>query len=157
MTTYLKEDFVYDSELLVEDSLDSAGAVSAITASQAGKVLDVAKVLDIGDGLVEGVMVCDIDAIEVGTDEYYLLKIQGTNTAAFGGTDIFDLAQVKLGHADTLVGGTAIGAAGDRLIVPFRNEQNGTVYRYLRAYTEVYNGTAETITWTGWLSIKRKN
>jgi hypothetical protein len=101
-------------------------------------------------------MIADIDAIEVGTDEYYLLKVQGTNTAAFGGTDIVDLAQVKLGHADTLVGGAAIGAAGDRYVVPFRNEQYGTVFRYLRAYTLVYNGTAETITWTGWLSINRK-
>jgi hypothetical protein len=52
MTTYLKEDFLYDADLLLEDSLDSAGDVSAIVASQVGKVLDVAKIIDLGDGLV---------------------------------------------------------------------------------------------------------
>ena len=157
MVTYLKEDFNYDADLLVEDSLDSAGAVSAITASQAGKVLDVAKVIDMGDGKAEGYMICDIDAIVLAADENYEIKIQGTNTAAFGGTDIVDLAMVELGHADTLVGGSAIGAAGDRFAVPFRNVQNGTVYRYVRLYIVVLNGTAESITLTAWLSITRQN
>ncbi|GAG42838.1 unnamed protein product [marine sediment metagenome] len=52
MTTYLKEDFVYDADLVLEDSLDSAAAVSAIVASQAGTLLDVAQVIDLGDGVV---------------------------------------------------------------------------------------------------------
>lgn len=155
MTTYLKEDFLYDVDLALEDSLDSAGSVSAIIASQAGKLLDVATELDLGDGLVEGNMIVDIDAIELGTDENYEIKLQGTNTTGFG-SDFVDLAMLELGHADTLVGTAALGAAGDRYVVPFRNVKNGTVMRYVRAYIVVLNGTAETITYQAWLSIKRK-
>lgn len=155
MTTYLKEDFPYDVDMALEDSLDSGGSVSAIVASQAGKLLDVATEIDLGDGLVEGYMIVDIDAIELGTDENYEIKLQGTNTSGFGG-DFVDLAMLELGHADTLVGTAALGAAGDRYVVPFRNVKNGTVMRYVRAYILVLNGTAETITYQAWLSIKRK-
>ena len=157
MTTYLKEDFLYDADLVLEDSLDADGDAEAAESSAAGALLTVAQVIDLGDGLVEGVMVCDIDAIEVGTDEDYTLKIQGTQTAAFGGADFVDLAMLKLGHAAALVGNADAGAAGDRFIIPFRNEQNGEVYRYVRAFTYMdADGAAESITWTGWLSIKRK-
>ncbi len=156
MTTYLKEDFLYDAGLLLEDSLDSAGAVSAIVASQVGKVLDVAKVLDLGDGLIEGNMIVDIDAIVLATDENYEIKLQGTNTAAFGDADFEDLSMLELGHADTLVGNAAIGAAGDRHVVPFRNVKNGTVLRYVRAYALILNGSAESITYNAWLTINRK-
>lgn len=153
MTTYLKRDLNFDADLMLEDSLDSAGAVSAITASQVGKVLDVAKVVDLGDGFVLGNMVVDLDAIEVGTDENYEIKLQGTQTAAFGGADFVDLAMLELGHSDTLVGNASVGAAGDRFVVPFDNEQNGEVYRYVRAYLLILNGTAETITTNIWLSL----
>jgi len=155
MTTYLKEDFVYDDDLLLEDSLDSAGDSSPIVASQAGKVLDVATVRDLGDGVAEGYMVVDIDAIEIGTDENYEIKLQGSQAGTFG-TDFIDLAMVELGHADTLVGDQDVGAAGDRFVVPFRNVQNGEVWRYVRAYLNILNGTAETITTTIWLAIHRK-
>jgi len=155
MTTYLKEDFLYDADLLLEDSLDSAGDSSPIVASQAGKVLDVAKQVDLGDGKSEGYMIVDIDAIELATDENYEIKLQGTNTSGFG-SDFVDLAMVELGHADTLVGTAALGAAGDRYVVPFRNVKNGTVMRYVRAYLNILNGTGETITTTIWLSIHRK-
>ena len=155
MTTYLKEDFLKDAELVLEDSLDTDGVAAAIETSVAGSLLTVAQVIDLGDGLVEGVMVCDIDAIEVGTDEDYTIKLQGTQTAAFDGADFVDLAMLKLGHANALVGNASAGAAGDRFIIPFRNEQNGEVYRYVRAYT-LMSGTGESITATMWLSIKRK-
>ena len=155
MTTYLKEDFLKDAELVLEDSLDTDGVAAAIETSVAGSLLTVAQVIDLGDGLVEGVMVCDIDAIVVGTDEDYTIKLQGTQTAAFGGADFVDLAMLKLGHADALVGNASAGAAGDRFVIPFRNEQNGEVYRYVRAYT-LMSGTGESITATMWLSIKRK-
>lgn len=160
MTTYLKEDFVFDADLLLEDSLDNAAAVSAIVASQVGKVLDVAKVIDLGDGLVTGNMIVDIDAIDVAAaDELYNIKLQGSNVAAFAtAAAIVDLAQVNIGSGELLAAATAgsdAGAAGARFIVPFRNEQGGTVYRYVRAYQLIANGTGETITDRIWLSIKR--
>ena len=159
MTTYLKEDFLYDDDLLLEDSLDSAGEVSAIIAAQAGKVLNVEQVIDLGDGLVEGYMIVDVDAITQTSDELYVIKVQGTNVAAFAtAASVYDLAMVELGAGEVLTNATAttgdIGAAGDRFVVPFRNEQNGTVYRYVRAYLDNTNND-ESITATIWMSLKR--
>lgn len=162
MTTYLKEDFNFDADLVLEDSLSSAGAVDAIVASQAGKVLDVAKIVDLGDGLVEGYMIVDIDAIVTNAaDLLYEIFLQGAQSATFATAGLIrNLAALELGAGELLTNGTATtgdqGAAGDRYVVPFRNEINGTVYRYARAYLEIANGTGETITTTIWLSIKRK-
>jgi len=163
MTTYLKEDFLYDVDLLLEDSLDSAAAVSAIVASQVGKVLDVAKILDLGDGVVEGYMIVDIDAIEVGAaaDLLYEIWLQGAQSETFGTAGLVrNLAGLELGCGEYLTNATTTtgdeGAAGDRFVIPFRNVINGTVFRYVRAYLEIYNGTGETITCNIWLSIKRK-
>ena len=155
MTTYLKEDFLYDADLVLEDSLDSDGVAAAIEASAAGSVLGEAQVIDLGDGLAEGYMIVDVDAIVVAADEDYTIKLQGTQTAAFDGADFVDLAMLKLGHANALVGDASAGAAGDRFVIPFRNEQNGEVYRYVRVYLEIADGTGESITTTIWLSIKR--
>ena len=159
MTTYLKEDFLYDANLVLEDSLDANGDAAAITSSAAGSLLTVAQVIDLGDGLVEGVMVCDIDAIEVGTDALYAITLQGNNDGDFANATAYDLAQVNIGAGESLFNATAgndAGSAGSRLIVPFRNEQDGTVYRYVRVY-QTLSGSSDTesITDTIWLSIKR--
>jgi len=163
MTTYLKEDFVFDADLVLEDSLASNGTVSAIVASQEGKVLDVAKIIDLGDGLVEGYMIVDIDAIEAGAAEDLLYEIflQGAQSATFATAGLVrNLAALELGCGTLMTNATPTtgdqGAAGDRYVVPFRNEINGTVYRYVRAYQQLADGTGETITDTIWLSIKRK-
>jgi hypothetical protein len=162
MTSYLKEDFVYDADLLLEDSLTSAGAVSAIVESQVGKVLDVAKIVDLGDGLVEGYMIVDIDAILCSAaDVLYEIFLQGSQSATFATAgEVRNLAALELGAGELLTNATATtgdqGAAGDRYVVPFRNEINGTVYRYVRAYQQLADGTGETITDTIWLAMKRK-
>jgi len=162
MTTYLKEDFIYDADLLLEDSLTSAGATSAIVASQEGKVLDVAKIIDLGDGLVEGYMIVDIDEILCSAaDVLYEIFLQGAQSATFATAGLVrNLAALELGAGELLTNATATtgdqGAAGDRYVVPFRNEINGTVYRYVRAYQQIANGTGETITDRIWLTLKRK-
>jgi hypothetical protein len=160
MTTYMKNDFVYDADLLLEDSLDSAGAVSAIVASQAGKVLDVAKIIDLGDGLVEGYMIVDIDAIVTDqADLLYEIFLQGAQSATFATAGLVrNLAALELGAGELLTNATATtgdqGAAGDRYVVPFRNEINGEIFRYVRVYQEIANGTGESITDTIWLAKK---
>ena len=162
MVTYLKEDFVYDANLLLEDSLTSAAAVSAIVASQAGLVLDVAKIIDLGDGLVEGYMIVDVDAILCSAaDVLYEIFLQGAQSATFATAGLVrNLAALEIGAGELMTNATATtgdqGAAGDRYVIPFRNEINGVVYRYVRVYQELANGTGETITDTIWLSIKRK-
>jgi hypothetical protein len=161
MPTYLKEDFVYDADLLLEDSLTSAGAVSAIVASQEGKVLDVAKIIDLGDGLVEGYMIVDIDDIDcAAADELYEIYLQGAQSATFATAGLVrNLATLELGSGELLTNATATtgdqGADGERYVVPFRNEVAGVVYRYVRAYQLIANGTGETITDRIWLSIPR--
>jgi len=158
MTTYLKEDFLYDADLVLEDSLDTNGDVEVITSSAAGSLLTVAQIIDVGDGLVEGYMIVDVDAIVEGTDELYQIKLQGSNVTPFVAATTYDLAILELGAGEVLFNanaGTDVGAAGDRFVLPFRNEQNGEVYRYVRAYT-LMSGTGESITATMWLSIKRK-
>ena len=159
MTTYLKEDFLRDADLVLEDSLDTDGDAAAITSSAAGSLLTVAQVIDLGDGLVEGVMVCDIDAIVVGTDALYAITLQGNNDGDFADATTYDLVQINIGSGEVLFNATEatdVGAAGSRFVVPFRNEQDGTVYRYVRAY-QTLSGTTDTpsITDTIWLSIKR--
>ncbi len=162
MTTYVTEDFLYDADLLLEDSLDSAGAVSAIVGSQVGTVLDVAKIIDLGDGVVEGYMIVDIDAIDIAeADESYFIKLQAAQSATFATAGLVrDIARIDLGAGELLANATATtgdqGAAGDRYVVPFRNVINGTVFRYVRAYALIANGTGETITYNAWLTIKRK-
>lgn len=162
MTTYLKEDFLFDANLVLEDSLNSAGAVSAIVASQAGLNLDVAKIVDFGDGLVEGYMIVDIDAILCSAaDVLYEIFLQGAQSATFATAGLVrNLAALELGAGELMTNATATtgdqGAAGERYVIPFRNEINGVVYRYARVYLELADGTGETITTTIWLSIKRK-
>lgn len=161
MTTYMKNDFIYDADLLLEDSLDSSGAVSAIVASQVGKVLDVAKIIDLGDGLVEGYMIVDIDAIVTDkADLLYEIFLQGAQSATFATAGLVrNLAALELGAGELLTNATATtgdqGAAGDRYVIPFRNEINGEIFRYVRVYQEIANGTGESITDTIWLSIKK--
>lgn len=162
MTTYLKEDFLYDANLLLEDSLSNEGVVTPIVASQVGKVLNVAKIIDLGDGIVEGYMIVDVDAILCSAaDVLYEIFLQGSQSATFATAGLVrNLAALELGAGELLTNATATtgdqGAAGDRYVVPFRNELNGEVFRYVRAYQQLANGTGETITDKIWLTIKRK-
>ena len=164
MTTYLKEDFLKDADLVLEDSLDANGDAEATSgaASTAGALLTVAQIIDLGDGVVEGVMIVDIDAIDVTADANLLYEIflQGSQEAAFDtGGLVRNLAALELGCGELLTNATATtgdqGAAGDRYVIPFRNVINGTVYRYVRVMQQTADGGA-TITDTIWLSIKRK-
>lgn len=162
MTNYMKEDFVFDADMVLEDSLSSAGAADPIVASQAGKVLDVAKIIDLGDGLVEGYMIVDIDAIVTNAaDLLYEIFLQGAQSATFATAGLVrNLAALELGAGELLTNATATtgdqGAAGDRYVVPFRNELNGEIFRYVRSYIQIANGTGESITCTIWLTTKKK-
>lgn len=124
-----------DTGLLMKD----AGLVAA---DAAATVDSVAKIADVGAGLVEGHMVCDITAFNVdNNDELYLIKLQGSSEADFG-SDIEDLAILGVGATETMIGTDTDSEIGTYR-VPFSNERNGTVYRYLRVYTDV-TGTVGT-------------
>lgn len=131
--------FTYDDAL----SLKDAGLVAATTTE--------ATILDLGAGLVDGNLVLDVSAIEVAsTDEKYTIHLEGSNVAAMTSGSV-TLANIPLGNetapadADTATG---------RFVVPFRNEQNGTTYRYVRIYTLVAGTIATGINFSAFIAKK---
>ena len=118
----LYSQFTYDSSLL----LKAAGLVATTTTEST--------ILNLGYGLVDGYLVLDVSACEVAsTDEIYLICLEGSTVAAMTSASV-TLAQIEMGNAtapadaDTTTG---------RFVVPFRNEQNGVLFPYVRIYTEV--------------------
>lgn len=118
----LYSQFTYDDGL----SLKDAGAVTTTTTE--------ATILDLGAGLVDGYLVLDVSAVEVAsTDEIYLVCLEGSTVAGMA-TGSVTLALIEMGNA-TAPADADTGTG--RFVVPFRNEQNGTTYRYVRIYTEI--------------------
>jgi hypothetical protein len=131
-----------DNTLILKD----AGLVAE---DAAGTVDSEAVIANVGAGLVEGKLIVDVTAIEIAdNDEKYAIKLQGSSESDFADT-IEDLAILELGAAETL-GGDQDSAIG-RYTVPFRNEKNGTVYPYLRLYTDVTGTIATGINFSAFL------
>ena len=126
----LYSQFMYDDALNLKDS---AAVVATATESI---------VVDLGPGLVDGFMVLDVTAMEVDSgNEKFTIHLEGSTVAALASGSV-TLANIPLGAAtDPADATTSTG----RFAVPFRNEQNGTLYRYVRLYTLV----AGTIDSTG--------
>ncbi len=143
----INRQFIFDVDLEIKD----AGLVASSAAAQ---VSSSNQVLDIGDGFVEGNFIVDITAIEIATnDEIYTIILEGSSSSSFA-SDIVPLAVLLVGANEVIVGGTDVDSIVGRYSVPFRNERVGTLYRYVRGYTEVV-GTIATgggINWAGWLS-----
>ena len=138
----MRESF-YDSNLLLKD----AGLVAS---SAAATVDSSAKYLDLGAGLVEGKLNIDVSALEIASnDELYKIALQGSDNSDFSTGDEEDLAILELGAAEVL-GGDQDSETG-RYIIPFRNERNGTKYRYVRIYTTVSGTVATGINFVAWL------
>ena len=113
----------------------------SIKADQAGKVGGSVVILDLGTGMVEGVMVLDVKAIEIAdNDESYKITLQGSNDENFA-SGIVDLAEITLGAAE-VIGGDVDSTVG-RCQVPFKTKKAGTIYQYVRAYVDV-SGTVVT-------------
>jgi hypothetical protein len=128
-----------DNELILKD----AGLVAADAAAQVGGS---DQIVDLGAGLVEGHLVVDVTAIEIASnDEAYKISLQGSNSATFA-SGIEDLAILELGALEA-IGGDVDSTVG-RYRVPFRTEKNGTVYRYVRAYTDVTGSIATGINYS---------
>ena len=125
----LYSQFTYDDALSLQDST----AIITTTTNTT--------IVDLGAGLVDGFLVLDVTACEVAsTNEIYLVCLEGSNVAAMTSGSVC-LAQIELGNATAPADAdTAVG----RIVVPFRNEQNGTTFRYVRIYTEVA-GTIDTV------------
>ena len=141
----LYSQYTYDASLLLK-------AAAAVGASADGTII-----LDVGSGLVCGDMVIDVTALDTGNnDESNTIILEGSNSATFGtAADIWPLANITIGdHASTCQALLQQGAddAVGRYVVPFRNERNGSLYRYLRIRTQIA-GTNAGITYSAFLAI----
>lgn len=133
----LYSNFTYDASL----SLKAAGLVASTTTEST--------ILDLGDGFVCGALVIDVSAVEVAsTDEIYLICLEGSTVAAMTSGSV-TLAQIEMGNA-TAPADADTGTG--RFVVPFRNEQNGTIYRYVRIYTEVAGTIATGINFAAFIA-----
>ena len=133
----LYSQFTYDDSL----SLKDAGLVATTTTEST--------ILDLGSGLVDGYLVLDVSAAEVAsTDEIYLVCLEGSNVAAMTSGSV-TLAQLEMGNATAPADAdTSTG----RFVIPFRNEQNGTLYRYVRIYTEDAGQVATGINFSAFIA-----
>lgn len=133
--------FTYDAALAIRPS------VAAITTTETS-----ATIIDIGAGLVDAYLVLDVATLDVITgDESYHFMLEGSQDAAFGTAgNIRIVAQLHLGGATATAPNGAADAVG-RFVIPFRNERNGTTYRYLRLVTTIAGNTPST-TFLGFLA-----
>lgn len=122
--------FTYDDALNLRDS-------ASLTASADGDILD------LGTGLVDGYVVIDLVSAEVASgNEIYTISLEGSTVAAMTSTSVC-LAKKVFGNLVVPMD-AALSAAG-RYVIPFRNEEGGTLYRYVR----LSNLVAGTIDSTG--------
>jgi len=132
----LYSQFQYDGDLL----LKAAGLVAA---SADGSILD------LGEGLVDGFLVLDVTAVEVASgNEIYTVSLEGSSVAAMTSLSVC-LAKIVLGNLVVpMDGATGIG----RFVVPFRNEQNGVLQRYVRLSTLVAGTIATGVNFTAFIA-----
>jgi hypothetical protein len=136
----------YDAALLLRAS------TTAITGTETGSLI-----LDVGLGLLDADLIIDVATMDVAsTDEAYVFVLEGSPDAAFGTAgNITVLLIAGLGSAAGVA--TATGAplgtsdGTGRFLFPFRNERNGTLYRYLRLKT-VIAGSTPSLTFTAWIA-----
>ena len=120
--------------------LKDAGLVGSSAAAQ---VDSSDKVVDLGSatGFVEGIIRIDVTACEVASgDEKYIIGVQFCDDVDFTDT-IVEGPSLMCGDATQLPGDIDVGVGQYNLA--FRNEFDGTVYRYMRLYTTV-SGTVAT-------------
>lgn len=129
--------FTYDAAL----ALKAAGLL-AVSAD--------GSILDLGSGLVEGYVVIDMSACEIATgDEIYTVSIEASNVAAMTSGSVC-LGKKVFGNLVVPMD-AALSTAG-RYVIPFRNEENGTLYRYVRLSTLVAGTIATGINFSAFIA-----
>lgn len=141
--------YTYDNSLLLK-------AAALVAASANGSLI-----VDLGSGLVDAKAVLDVTAIEVASnDESYEIIVQGSSDSDFGTAgNIVPLCSLTLGAAGSVRGGAGVTGIGTsdtagRYVLPFRNERNGTTYRYVRVRTVVVGNIATGINYLGFIAKK---
>jgi hypothetical protein len=133
--------FTFDSDLEFKDA-------GLIAASAAAQVDSAAKIVDLGTGYTRAVMVIDVSAVEIASnDEVYDIIVQLSSSATFAST-IVAAAKLELG-ANEVLNGDQDSTTG-RYKLYFDNEYDLTYYRYARVYTLVAGTIATGINYTAY-------
>jgi hypothetical protein len=141
-----RRSYTFDAALEMKD----AGLVAA---SAAATVDGAAKIVPVGSEVFEGVLVIDVSAIEIASnDEHYRIHIEGSTSATFASA-IEDLGCLDLGATEVRDGAAQDSVVG-RYEIPFVNVQVNTVFPYLRVYTFVGGTIATGINYTAFISKK---
>lgn len=136
MSQYSK--YTFDSAL----ALKPAGLVAATTNGA---------ILDLGAGFVEAHVVVDLSACEVATgDEVYTVSLEGSNVADMTSGSVC-LAKKVFGNLVVPMDG-ALSAPG-RYVLCFRNEDAGTLFRYVRLHTLVAGTVATGINFSAFIGM----
>lgn len=138
---------LYTATFDAATELKDAGAV---TASGAATVASVARVVNVGSGIVNAVLVLDVDLIDIVTgDEGYTVVLQGSTSSTFA-SDVQNVVVTKLG--DSTVTGETVDTALGRKTIPFSNQaRDGSPLPYLRIYTTVA-GTTPSLSFRAWIT-----
>ena len=129
--------FTFDSELVVKDA-------GLIDSTEAGPILD------IGDGMADCFLVIDLTACEIATgDEIYTISVEASNTADMS-TGSSCVARKVFGNLVVPMD-AALSDAG-RYVVPFRNEEGGDLFRYVRVHTNVAGTVATGINYSAFIA-----
>jgi len=92
------------------------------------------KYYDTGGGRTRGDVVINVyGAPSIYPNSSFKLRLQGSKNSSF--TTINDLQILELGDSLLISGGSDLGVG--RYILPFTNDLDGTVYRYLRHYATI--------------------
>lgn len=143
--TRQSKDFTFDYDLRLKD----AGLVAASAAAQVGGV---DKIIDLGAGRVDGRVIVDLTAVEVDTgNEKYQIMAQFSTSPTFA-TGVWNGTALVLG--DSSVSLETVDTIAGRRELPFTNEINGIVYRYMRLYTFVAGTIATGINYVANATVK---
>lgn len=125
------------------DAATAMKAAGLVAASVDGAILD------LGEGLFDGFLVLDVSAVEVASgDEIYTVSVEGSSVAAMTSQSVC-LAKKVLGNLVVpMDNATGVG----RFVVPFRNEENGVLKRYIRLSTVVAGTVATGINFSAFLA-----
>lgn len=129
--------YTYDTAL-------SAKAAGLLATSTDGTIID------LGAGLVDGFLVIDLTACEIASgNEIYTVSLEGSNVAAMDSGSVC-LAKKVFGNLVVPMD-AALSTAG-RYVIPFRNEEGGTTFRYVRLSTLVAGTIATGINFSAFIA-----
>lgn len=131
--------------------LKDAGLIAATAVAQVGGSN---KIIDLGAAEMLGEVIIDVSAVEIATgDELFSIILEGSDSADFStGTPLItQLAQLQIGAGAALPGAAATSSTVGRYRMPFRNEVNGHVFRYVRLETVVAGTIATGVNYSAYI------